>query len=130
MAPFAARLEELGREVALVLEREGDSDRKLPNVTEPSEDLEEEELQDDDDLTDAWIEPVVDHEPRSRVDLDPPRALDLQLPSSDAAWDDADLERLSKAMNAHFGDVVPDFATGGVVSEALASDEGVAGDLG
>jgi len=129
LAPFAARLEELGREVALVLEREDDSERMLPNPAAPSEDLEEDQLDDDDDIADAWLEPMADHELRPHMELEPPRALDLQLPSGDTVWDDAELERLSQAMNAHFGDVLPDFAKEGLGSATLASDEDAARDL-
>jgi len=36
------------------------------------------------------------------------RALDIQLPASEGLWDDAELERVVRAMDEHYGDVPPD----------------------
>merc|ERR1712217_512408 len=41
---------------------------------------------------------------RSRLE-EPAPAIDMQLPTGDALWDDADLERLVTAMDKHYGDV-------------------------
>jgi hypothetical protein len=104
MAPFVSRLEELGREVALVLERGGAHESTPPGAIGATEELDEEEY--DYDVGGAWLEPIIERELREGVGLEPPHALDLELPSNDSVWDDKELERISQAMNAHFGDVV------------------------
>lgn len=39
----------------------------------------------------------------------PEHALDIQLPADDGLWDDAELERVMRAMDAHYGDELPTF---------------------
>merc|ERR1711948_242559 len=50
-------------------------------------------------------------------------AVDIELPSDDTPWDDADLERLVVAMDEHYGDVpVPMSA---LEAELLDADDGL-----
>eukprot|EP00441_Pelagodinium_beii_P031523 CAMPEP_0197639860 /NCGR_PEP_ID=MMETSP1338-20131121/14351_1 /TAXON_ID=43686 ORGANISM="Pelagodinium beii, Strain RCC1491" /NCGR_SAMPLE_ID=MMETSP1338 /ASSEMBLY_ACC=CAM_ASM_000754 /LENGTH=1177 /DNA_ID=CAMNT_0043212641 /DNA_START=33 /DNA_END=3566 /DNA_ORIENTATION=+ len=133
VASFASRLEELGREAeemagpskALLQNLSGIDDTTakgadadtasaitaLPRLSGAGGSLEDDDLGDlpavegtdlDVDLSEDLPAPLRDPLPA----FDPTKALDLNLPSGDGLWDDAELERLARAMDAHYGDVL------------------------
>jgi len=57
---------------------------------------------DEADLTEDLPAPLREPVPA----VEPTKALDLELPSADGLWDDAELERVARAMDAHYGDVL------------------------
>jgi len=71
---------------------------------------------DEEDLTEDLPAPLREPVPA----VEPTKAVDLMLPTADGLWDDAELERVARAMDAHYGDVLrlpPDR-----VIDELASD--------
>eukprot|EP00930_Biecheleria_cincta_P042769 TRINITY_DN29428_c0_g3_i1.p1 TRINITY_DN29428_c0_g3~~TRINITY_DN29428_c0_g3_i1.p1 ORF type:complete len:1288 (+),score=336.76 TRINITY_DN29428_c0_g3_i1:47-3910(+) len=131
VSQIASRLEELGREATTIAERSLESEAIVPTILEdepgdlgpalPQLTGAAEEEEDDDDLgsfladDDLGVvpEPEESAEPEPSLEvrgrLGPSeelrKALELDLPVGDGLWSDADLERLSTAMDAHFGDV-------------------------
>lgn len=105
------RLQNLGGQLAGVLDRP-DPFAQLPQLTGAArldEDVPDDESLDDDiDIDDPLTTHSASTDPQP-LPADGPnpallRALDLELPPSSGAWDDATLEQVVRAMDAHFGD--------------------------
>jgi hypothetical protein len=119
---FSERLEDLHSQVASVLERRGidediisrirsqlrnedaeaPGDEMMDNANLDLEGLSEHALPDFDIASSSGFEPW--HNIREGPNPELLKALDLELPTTDGAWADEDLERLVGSINAHFGD--------------------------
>lgn len=135
VSQIASRLEELGKEADAFAERSLESEAVVPTILEDDAGPEAEDLgpalprlagaaeadEDDDDLGSfvddddfgGTLEPESanpEPAPEARSSLGPSdelrKALELDIPAGDGLWSDADLDRLAKAMDAHFGDVL------------------------
>mmetsp|Transcript_113688 Transcript_113688/g.196413 ORF Transcript_113688/g.196413 Transcript_113688/m.196413 type:complete len:1298 (-) Transcript_113688:81-3974(-) len=119
ITPYVQQLEDLSKAVADMLERqqpgedllaklrsEGHPEGPGGDTVQLGPEQEGYDVADDDDgLGDqAWR--IAREEPDQEV----ARALDIDLPAGDGVWDDAELERVVRAVNGHFGDVPADFA--------------------
>jgi len=132
LGPFSERLSELGAEVAALAEGDGPSAELAAKLREggPLEAarpgvalsamglpvLSSATVQDDDE--DEDFGGISDGEPTELTFAAPSsisggpsadllRALEIQLPAEEGPWDDAELERVVRAMDAHYGDEPP-----------------------